>query len=438
MALAIVAVAWIMFGPSKRSYTVQAHFYNAGRLVEGGDVRIAGRKVGSISGVDLTPDGLAGITLSITDETVLPLRRGLRADIRAVGSATLTNNFVELTPGPTGAPSLRDGAVLPVTQTSGIVDLDAVLSSLDPSARADIRDLIANSAQVYAGSGSRYFNRMLAKLDPALAEVRGVTEELASDRAQIGRLVIKAAQAARAISSRRSDLRAAVGNTARTLEAIASEREALADALVRAPAVLGQGRRTLANLTTAVTAMRPALREVPPAGRPLGTLLQRLNTMLPRAVPVVSQLREQLPGLRESLLGYPRLQRPAIEALKSTGAALQDSRHVLRGLRIYGPDFLLGILNGLVTVASGTYNKSGHYIHIAFSEPPETLFAGLGRTGPLDELASVPGLFKLQRGLDARCPGANAPPAPDGSSPWIPDPLLCNPAHSIPASVNQP
>ncbi len=43
----------------------------------------------------------------------------------------------------------------------------------------------------------------------------------------------------------------------------------------------------------------------------------------------------------------------------------------------------------------------------------------------------MPGrLVGYRTGLVARCPGAAAEPAPDGSNPWVPDPTLCDPAHS--------
>lgn len=437
LVLGAGTAAVLLLGVADGSYRIHARFANASQLVKGGEVQVAGRKVGTISGVDLTPDGQADIELSIEDGDIVPLHRGTRAAIRAVGQAGVANRFVDLYPADAGSGELPDGAVLPNTQTSGMVDLDAILDSLDPEARSDMRRLIANSENVFAGSGSRYFNRMLAKLDPALRELSGMTGELAYDKAALQRLVHTAAGAATAIASRRSDLQSAVGNTARTFRAIANEREALGDVLSRAPAVLDQARGTMARVDTAVTALRPTLRELPPAARPLNTFLGQVTPTLHAARPVVAQLRGQLPGLEKSLAGMRPLERQAVPALRALEGATKDSRHILRGLRFYAPDFLLGIVNGLGVLAASSYDATGKYGRISYIQSPQTLFAGSG-SELLQGNALVPGLFSARTHQIRPCPGGNAPPAPDGSSPWIADPALCTPEHNIPASVNEP
>ncbi len=433
----VVLVGIVMLGGGGGGYTIHAQFQNAGRLVDGGQVRIAGRSVGKITAVDLADNGLADVTLSIGDSSAAPLPRGTTAAIRSVGAATLTNNFVELQPGSNKATPLADGAVLPADHNRGIVDLDAILSSLDPKARSDIRAFIGRSADVFSGSGSRNFNAMLAQLDPAFAQLRGVTDQLASDRARIGDFVKTTSLAATKVASRRPDLEAAVENTATTLGSIADERAALAGTLEHAPAVFEQGGKTFDALATTMASVRPALREATPAGKPLDSFLGEMQTFLPRARPVAGQLTTQLPQLGSALRELPALRRPAVAALESTGTAFKDSKHILRGLRFYAPDALVGILNGLLTIGAGNYNKYGHYMHISFVQTPQdtlgTIFAGALAKNPL-----IPGLFDIRQRLLRPCPGGAAPPAPDGSSPWIPDRSLCNPEHNMPASVNVP
>lgn len=429
------AVAVVLF--SGNSYTLHAHFTNAGRLVEGGQVQVAGRKVGSVSEITLTPDGLADVELSISDDAVAPLRDGTRASIRAVSQAGVANRFVDLAPGSSSASALQDGAVLGLDQTKSIVDLDALLASFGPAERANLRGLLAHSAKVYAGSGSRHFNHMLAELSPALAELDGLTGELARDRAAVERLIVTAGEASTTVASRRQDLSAAVANTARSFGAIAGERRALAGLLTRAPGVLDQARGTLASAGTAVTALRPALRDVRPAGPPLREFLARTSATLPHARPVVARLRAELPALRRSLAGLRPLQRPAVRALRSTGGALDSSMHILRATRFYGSDLILGIFNGLAGLATGNYSEKGHYARLEFTQNLETALGG--GVAPLLEMTEpIPGIIDVRTKLTRRCPGGNVPPAIDGSSPWMPDPSLCTPEHNTPASVNEP
>jgi phospholipid/cholesterol/gamma-HCH transport system substrate-binding protein len=436
-AIVVAACALVFVLLNGSSYTIHAHFINASGLVDGGLVEVAGRKVGTVSGVSVTANGEADVTLSIDDRSITPLHQGTRASVRALGQAGITNHFVDLAPGADTAPVLPTGSSLSTEQTTSMVSLDAVLNAFGPASRAHLDQLIANSAQVFAGSSSRYFNRMLAKLDPALAEVAGLTGELAQDRTAIAQLIATGNQAAGAIASRSGDLQAAVANTARSLEAIASQRAALADVLSRAPSVLDQADGTLADVGTALTALRPALRDVVPTTPPLQGFLSRVANVLPRATPVVAQLRSQLPGLGSSLAGLAPLKAIAVRALNSAATALEVSRPIVRAARFYGSDFVLGILGGLVGAGAWNYSRWGHYERIDFIQPPQTAFGGPGssllQSGPL-----LPGIIDIKTHLFRRCPGGNVPPAIDGSTPWVPDPRLCTPSQDIPAAVNQP
>jgi phospholipid/cholesterol/gamma-HCH transport system substrate-binding protein len=437
-AVLIVAVALgvILLGGGA-SFTLRAQFLNASGLVKGGLVEVAGRKVGSISGIALTASGQAEITLSIDDQSIVPLHQGTRATIRALSQAGITNHFVELAPGAEAAPSLRSTSTLSSDQTSSMVNYDQLLDAFGPNQRAQLDELIANSEQVFVGSGSRYFNSMLGQLDPALAAVDGVTGELAADRAAVTQVIHTGNVAAGAIASRDGDLQAAVANMASAFGAIASQRAALADALSRAPGVLGQAGITLSNASTALTALRPALRGVLPTAGPLRGFLQRLTNVLPSATPVVAQLRGELPGLNSSLTGLAQLKGLAVRALRSAATAFRVARPIVRAARFYGSDFVLGILGGLVGAGSYNYSRWGHYERLDFIQPPQTALGGIG-AGLFTKSPLLPGIIDIKTHLFRRCPGGNVPPAVDGSTPWVPDMSLCTPSQDIPGSVNVP
>jgi phospholipid/cholesterol/gamma-HCH transport system substrate-binding protein len=436
-ALALVAAATAVMLMRADAYEITAEFENAGRLVTGGEVRLGGRAVGSIEEIDLAANGLAAVRLSITDDAARPLPRDTRARIRAVGAATLTNNFIELTPGPADGPALADGSVLATDKTSGIVDVDAIFSSLDPKARADIRTLTAHSADIFAGSGDTWFNGTLQQFSPALTELRRVTENLNADRTQLRRFVTASADAAQAVAERRPDLVAAVEHTARTLKAVDAQREHLTSVLERAPGVLDQGSSTLAATAATLADVRPMLQRIPAAARPAGPFLDDLRLFLERSRPAIGQLNEQLPSIRAALGALPQLAGPADRALTATAAAFGDAQPILRGVRYYAPDFLIGLFNGLLTIGSGNYNKYGHYIHISFVQSLQDTLGGIF-SGQLANNPLVPGLFELQRNFLELCPGAGNPPAPDGSNDYVPDPSLCNPDTGLQATVNQP
>lgn len=438
VALVLIAVvtAVVLIG-GQHSYTIHAQFLNADGLVEGGSVEVAGRKVGTISRIGLSRNGQAEVDLSIDDGDITPLHIGTRAAIRAVGQAGIANRFVDLTPGPRDRPSLADGATLTATQTSGIVNLDALLDSFGPKNRAQLQQLIAHSSEIYAGSGARSFNVMLQRLAPATQTFADVAHELTVDKVALSELITSAEQASTAVAGRHDDLSSALEHTSVALGAMAAERRALSDTLTRAPAVLDQATGTLARTRVAITTLRPALREVPPAARPLRAFLAGTDSMLERSGPSLSLLRRELPQLTAALTGLVPLEQPLVEALRSTGASMHGLRPILRVIRFYGPDLILGVFSGLIGVTSGPYDARGHYGKLNFIQSPQTI-----TSGPVADLLLqhplAPSLLNSQTGLTRRCPGGLAAPSPDGSSPWLLGQKFCSPEDNMPASVDQP
>lgn len=430
---AVVGVVMVLGGDP---YTINARFDHAGQLIKGGDVQVAGRRVGSITDISLTDEGEANVELTIDDE-VAPLRTGTRATIRALSQAGVASRFVDLAPATGSAPPIRPGAVLPTSQTRTIVDLDELLNTFGPEQRKDVQALIDESAHVFAGSGSASFNSMLGKLDPALREVQGMMRELAYDRRSLGRFVRSAGAASEAVARQPARLEGAVVNTARTFEAIAAERDALAAGLRRAPSVLRQATGTLRRASVAVDAVRPTLREVPPVAGPARRLLRRATPALGQSEPVVARLVKQLPPLRQSLAGFKKLGRPGVDALRSIAPAVNGADPILKGLRYYSPDFLLGVTNGLAGLLAANYNDGGHYARLSFLQSTQSTISGIP-SALLTQFPLVPGLLNWRTRLTAPCPGSSQPPAPDGSNQWVPDPTLCEPSHAIPASVNAP
>jgi phospholipid/cholesterol/gamma-HCH transport system substrate-binding protein len=433
IAIVVVVVLLLSGGPS---YTLHAQLVDASGLVSGDSVELGGVDVGSVGNVGVTPNGLADATLSITDTAITPLHRGARITVRALGQAGLTNHYVALSPGPAAASVLPSGSVLPTTQSSGLVNYDEILDSFGPQQRSNLQLLLAHSDLIYAGSGAKFFSQMLAAFDPALVELNGFTGQLADDRAVIANVIHTGAVTASAIASRSPQLVTAIQNTATTLRAVASQNRALADDFARAPAVLQQASRTLADAGRAVNTLRPALSDVPPAAGPLTSFLGKLDTTLPAVLPVVSQLRGVLPDLRSTLLGLQTLKPIALEALGSAANALRAAKPIVTVFRYYGSDLLLGVFAGLAGLATANYDRWGHYARLEFTQPYQT---SLG--GPFSNLLStplLPSLFNLKTRLLRRCPGGNAPPAPDGSSPWVLPSSICTASQDVPLSVDFP
>ncbi|MBR1778406.1 MAG: MCE family protein [Alphaproteobacteria bacterium] len=97
----LVAFFFVRFAASKidarpqQGYELTAVFSRSGGLESGNDVRVSGIKVGSVVGLDLTPDYTAKVTLNIREGINLP------KDSTAVvaSDGLMGGTFVRLEPG---------------------------------------------------------------------------------------------------------------------------------------------------------------------------------------------------------------------------------------------------------------------------------------------------------------------------------------------------
>lgn len=418
MALGVVALlAVVLLGRS--THTLNLRFIDAGQLVKGDLVEVAGRSIGSVDEITLTDRNQANVKVKIKGDDFWPLRAGTVAGIRAVGLSGVANRYVEVTPGPPTGAAIADGGIIDTTRTRPIVDLDQVLTALDAPTRKRLKQLIHNGATIFDGN-AKDANDALAYANPAVAQSHALLSELDRDQAAVGRLVSTAAAVSTTLAGRREQLQGSITGTARTLDALAAERTALQDTLSRAPATLKQAQRTLRTTRTTLTAVRPVLRELRPAAAPLASVLRQLPPTGRDLRPAVGRLRELLPALRKALLGVPALDRAARPALASTSSALRAALPIAAGLRPYTPDVVAGLFNGFTGTTGGYYDANGHYARV-----PLITGAG-GLSGLLGGVAKG----AISTGNTARCPGGAAPPADDASNPYIEDPSLCDPEHN--------
>ncbi|MCW3015119.1 MAG: hypothetical protein JWO02_2211 [Solirubrobacterales bacterium] len=414
LALGVVAlVAVVVVGGS--THTLNLRFIDAGQLVKGDLVEVAGRSIGSVDEITLTNDNQANVKVKIKGDDFWPLRRGTVAGIRAVGLSGVANRYVEVTPGPPSGATIADGGIIETTKTRPIVDLDQVLTALDAPTRKQLQRLIKNGSTIFDGN-AKDANHALEYLNPAVAQSHALLSELDRDSAAVGRLVSTSAAVATTLSGRRTDLQGAITNTARTLDAVAAERTALQDALTRGPAFLREAGRTMDNASDTFQSVKPALRELRPTAAPLAAVLRQLPGVGRDARPAVRQLRNLLPALREALLAVPSLDKAARPALTSTTSALLSALPIAAGLRPYAPDVIAGLFNGFTGTTGGYYDANGHYARI------QLVTGAAALSGTLAPLSAG----QLQTGLTARCPGAAVEPADDKTNPNPEDVSVCD------------
>ena len=427
----LVVVVLLVSGGSGR--VVYADFADAGQLVSGDLVTVAGHQVGKVGGISLSGDGLARVELDISDRGVWPLRRGAVASIGQLSLTGVANRFVDLRPGP-GAP-IADGGVLPVVQTRGIVDLDVVLDALTPRVRGSLRRILATGAYLVSGSTVAGLNRLAVYLNPAFGQVSGLGSELVADRFALARLVSSSGGLAARLAGDSARLGAAVGATAAVLRSVAGRRAALSDSLVRAPGVLRQGAGVLSDVDFALGVLDPMLSALAPVAPRAAVLLRRVVPFGRYLVPALEMIRGLFPAAERALDGFVPVERRGVPAIASLTRTLSRALPIAVGFRPYAPDVTAGFFNGVGGSAFGGYDANGHYLRVgALLQGGGSSLSGLLGVLGNATLALGP-LSGARTGLISPCPGGGGPSPPDGSSPWLSPDIptatgtLCNPAH---------
>ena len=414
-----VLVAIAMFGGADK-YTVIAAFENGGQLVKGNQVQVAGRSVGTITGIELNGDGEADVQMELQDgmET---LTRGTTATIRASSLSGIANRYVSLKPGPNNSQKIDDGGRIQGDDTSAPVDLDELFNTLDPKTRKALQQVIQGSAAQIEGR-SKEASRSLKYFAPTLSATSRLTQEIALDEKTFERFVVDTASVVEAVAERRDDLSGLVTNANSTFRAIGDRNTDLERALELLPSTLRKGNFTFVNLRNTLDDLDVLVNESKPATRELAPFLRQLRPLVHEARPTIGDLRELIrtPGANNDLIELtakqPRLAQLTSTVFPRTRRTLNRSQKVVEDLRQYTPD-LAGWFTKFGQGASN-YDANGHFARIA------PFFSGFSLAdqpvGPplLTPVDSSQRLAGFDFNNLKRCPGGAMQQSPDGSSNW--------------------
>ena len=288
LIVAIVAVVITLSGGEE--YEVTAEFENAGQLVKGNEVVVGGAAAGTVSSIELGPEGQALVTFTV-DEEYAPLQRGTVATIRSPSLSQIAGRQVQLTL-PVDAQAgeeIESGGDLSQAETVSAVDLDQLFNTLDPETIKDFKHVIQGFEESYDGVGPQA-NRGLKYLNPFLSTSRRVFAELNSDQRALENLIVDSSQLSGALAARAPDISALVGNLNRMMNAIGDRRERLAQAISLLPDFMRNANTTFVNLRAALDDVDPLVAASRPAARELRPFLAELRAAAADAVPTIRDL----------------------------------------------------------------------------------------------------------------------------------------------------
>jgi phospholipid/cholesterol/gamma-HCH transport system substrate-binding protein len=410
IVLALVAVALILF-TGDGGYRVTAVFQDAGQLVKGNQVRVAGNAVGTVEEITVTEDSQAEITFKIDDEDYRPLREGTELVIKQTGLPGISGRYIELQLGPADGAEIEDGARIGPDRTTALVELDQIFAIFDKRTRRSFEDFVAGSAESIRGRGAQ-LRRGIHYLNPALSTGSRLFEELTRDDRLLERFLVDSSDLVTALGERRDDLRSVVSNLGATFGALGSQQDALAESVGRLPPFMRRANTTFVNLRAALDDVDPLVDAAKPVARRLDPFLRQARLFARDGGPTFRDLSRTIraAGSRNDLIEllgtFPPLARTALDPRRVNGAlrrgAFPETEEALRRVapsiafaRPYTPDFL-GWLDDFST--TGAYDALGGFSR-AWLNFSEFLY------GPGPKV----GQFR-------RCPGSNEMPARDGSN----------------------
>ena len=127
-------------GPAKK---MSVEFKDVSGLDAKSTVRLAGVRVGKVSKIRLSPDGKAIVDMVLDHD--VDLRQGASASVASLG--LLGEKYVELVPGPVGAPELPEGTTL---KGDLPVSFDQI-TKLARDIEIDVKDITRNLSQSLGG-----------------------------------------------------------------------------------------------------------------------------------------------------------------------------------------------------------------------------------------------------------------------------------------------
>jgi phospholipid/cholesterol/gamma-HCH transport system substrate-binding protein len=280
VAAALVGIVALAKGPSPM--TITARFATAPGLYPGNSVDVLGMPVGSVTAV--TP-GPTYVTVAMQVPAGTPI--SARADALIMAPQVVNDRYVQLNPGYSGGPQMRDNAVIPLSRTAVPISVDEIVDNLDRLARAlgpsganaqgALSTFVAESAHAFGGNGAALHSTLtslgsalnalsskspqltalfdnLGNLSQVASQYTGtyqafannlaaVSTDLSSDDSEIGATLANLQRALLALAQFTQTNSSALGNSVTSLNAfaaaVAAKQQDLAQAFQALPVALG-------------------------------------------------------------------------------------------------------------------------------------------------------------------------------------------------------
>ena len=319
--------------PFVPTYDVSVQVPDAAGLVPGNEVRIGGKRVGTVStiGARTGPDGVFAKLALKLDTTAEPLYTGARVTVRP--RSPLGLKYLEIVPHRRGR-KLAANQTLPLRQAREVVDLDQVLDALDQPTRRSLQLMTAGVGGGVAGRGAD-FNEILVAAPPLMRGIERVSANLADPRTGLSGALRGVESTVAEVAPVADELGSLVRASDVTAGSLASVAPELQDVLEALPETETIGTRALERTRPVLADARALVHDIRPGTRVLASAATDLHEAIQVGIPVVRRalgLSERLEAALEAvrvLASDPQTRGALDRLLLTLRSALPTVRFVL-------------------------------------------------------------------------------------------------------------
>ena len=367
------AIVGLGAGDDEADYKVRAIFENAGFVIPGEDVKVAGVRVGSIEAIDVTDDFRAAVVLDITEPGYQDFRQDAECIVRP--QSLIGERFVECEPtqaraaGEEAPPELEqieegDGEgqyLLPVERNAKAVDLDLINNIMREPERERLSIILSDLGIGVAGRG-RDLSDVIRRADPALKEIDEVLKILADQNDVLSNLAADSDAVLEPLARERTRVSGAIENAGEVAQATAERRADLEADIERLPAFLRELRPTMLRLGALSDEMTPVLTDLGAVAPDINRMILELGPFSRAAVPAFESLGEAAETGTPAVIAA----RPVVRDLRQLASAVRpvgaNLRRVLESFqRTDGIERAMDYIFYQVAAING-FDSFGHYL----------------------------------------------------------------------------
>ena len=242
----LVLASVIRNGTSGPRRTYHAVFSDATSLNKGDDVRMAGVKVGTVTGISLRDNSQALVSFSVADSA--PMEQGTTVDLKFRN--LVGQRYVDVVPAASQEPALPAGYTFPVTATKPALDLTLLFNGFQPLFQfldpKDVNTLSGEIISVFQGEGPT--------VDDLVSSTASLTSTLADRDQVIGELITNLNQVLGVVDQHSTQLDTTLTTLQQLVSGLAADRTTIGST------VAGLGKLT-SSVADLLKQGRPALKK---------------------------------------------------------------------------------------------------------------------------------------------------------------------------------